>query len=156
MMTEIKKFISSSSFALLKMISRKLQIVNTFDKLQIDSYSYNESESSTKIVPRKKRRVNVLSSDYNAKRTFWKETSKVFETWEPTYWPTRVNRTLDLLNFFITKGIIRKSFTIQTCLDLESDHRAVAGVISNQNITYEKRLPILHNAATNWNNFKET
>ncbi|KAF7384574.1 hypothetical protein HZH68_014186 [Vespula germanica] len=52
----------NSSFALLKMVSRKLQMMNTFDKLEIDSYSCNESESSTKIVPHKKRQVNVLST----------------------------------------------------------------------------------------------
>lgn len=44
------------------MVSRKLQLVNTFDKLEIDSDSCNESESSTEIVPRKKRRINVLST----------------------------------------------------------------------------------------------
>ncbi|KAF7382545.1 hypothetical protein HZH68_015464 [Vespula germanica] len=35
-------------FALLKMVSKKLQVTNTFDKLEIDSYNCNESESSTK------------------------------------------------------------------------------------------------------------
>ncbi|KAL2722889.1 hypothetical protein V1477_019480 [Vespula maculifrons] len=45
----------NSDFALLKMVSRELRVVNTFDKLEIDSYNCNGSESSTKIVPREKK-----------------------------------------------------------------------------------------------------
>lgn len=53
--------IKSSDFALLKMVSTELQMVNISDKLEIVSYSCNKSGSSTSIVHRKKRRANVLS-----------------------------------------------------------------------------------------------
>lgn len=56
---------------------------------------------------------------------------QIFATEEPTYWSTHVNRRPNLLDFFVTKGINWESFAIQTCLNLELDHTAVAGIVSH-------------------------
>lgn len=52
--------IRSSSFALFKMVSGELQLMNTFGIFEIDSDSCKESESE--IILRRKIRVNVLST----------------------------------------------------------------------------------------------
>nr|KAF7397192.1 hypothetical protein H0235_016729 [Vespula pensylvanica] len=56
---------------------------------------------------------------------------QIFATEEPAYWSTHVNRRPNLLDFFVRKGINWESFAIQTCLDFELDHTAVAGIVSH-------------------------
>ena len=41
---------------------------------------------------------------------------------EPTYWPWAQEKTPDLLDFAIIKGLHKSQFTAQSCLDIISDH----------------------------------
>lgn len=84
--------------------------------------------------------INDLHLDYHSSR-------------EPTYWPKHVNRRPDLLDFFITKSVIREKFIISSCLDLTSDHTAVCGLLSSTIIEKEKQ-PQLHNERTDWDHFR--
>lgn len=112
----------------------------------------------------------IANGDYNAKHTYWgarvsnpQESSlldvtvrlnlQVIATGEPTYWRIHANRRPNVLDLFVTKGINQQSFTIQACLDLKSDHIAIAGTILHLNVTQIKKLPTLHNSRTNWNYF---
>jgi hypothetical protein len=84
----------------------------------------------------------IAGEDYNAKNTFWgpgltttkgRELHKIMKdnnlkhlsTRQPTYWPSDPNKTTDLVDFCVTKGIDTKQFTCESCLDLTSDHTPI-------------------------------
>ncbi|CAH2207630.1 jg844, partial [Pararge aegeria aegeria] len=64
------------------------------------------------------------------------------------------NRQPDVLDFFITKGLARFFFGVETCLDGSSDHVPVVLTASTTVLNYEKPL-ILHNYRTDWDAFRE-
>ncbi|XP_052743468.1 probable RNA-directed DNA polymerase from transposon BS isoform X1 [Bicyclus anynana] len=73
---------------------------------------------------------------------------------EPTYWPTDRNKIPDLLDFFITKNIDSNYITVDSCIDLTSDHTPV---ILNMNTTVTLVNPLLkiyNSRTTNWETFK--
>jgi hypothetical protein len=89
----------------------------------------------------------IAGGDYNAKNTYWgarithpKGVQLMgalnelhldhYTTAETTYWPTHENRRPDLIDFFISKGIARERFYVESCLDLTLDHSAVHSIIS--------------------------
>ena len=74
-------------------------------------------------------------------------------TGTPTYWPTDGNKTPDLLDFFVTKGISPSYADIQP-YDLTSDHSPVIATISTSIIT-RKPTPRLHNSKTNWETYRQ-
>lgn len=113
----------------------------------------------------------VAGGDYNAKHQQWgsrlnttrgRELQKSMHnsnlgqisSAEPTYWPTDINKTPDLLDFCVTKNIPSQNSSARSCLDLSSDHSPVLITISSQVIIKQKQLN-LTNKNTNWNIFKD-
>jgi hypothetical protein len=62
---------------------------------------------------------------------------EVLSTGEPTYWPTDINKTPDLLDFFIFKGLSRNSLDIRPNLEIASDHTPIIATISTHIISTE-------------------
>ena len=113
----------------------------------------------------------IAGGDYNSKHTLWgsrltttkgRELLKVIQeknysylsTGTPTYWPTDSNKTPDLLDFFVTKGISSSYTDIQPSYDLNSDHSPIIATISTAIIT-RKPTPRLHNSKTNWETYRQ-
>ena len=44
---------------------------------------------------------------------------------EPTYWPTDINKTSDLIDFFIGKGLASANVSCDSCYDVSSDHSPI-------------------------------
>jgi hypothetical protein len=61
----------------------------------------------------------------NLLRTMTQLNIKSLSTGEPTYWPTNRNKTPDLLDFALIKGLADIYMKIEGNLDLISDHSAV-------------------------------
>ena len=112
----------------------------------------------------------IAGGDYNAKHLHWGSrlvtpkgrqllaaindlNLKCASTGEPTYWPTDVNKTPDLIDFFIMKGISNREFTCDSCFDLSSDHSPVIAQFSRQLISKDQRCQ-LSSKKTNWEHFK--
>ena len=74
-------------------------------------------------------------------------------TFAPTYWPTDPGRTPDLLDFFVTKGIASGYLTIESNLDLSSDHSPVIATISST-FAATKKPATLFNKRTDWEYFR--
>lgn len=113
----------------------------------------------------------VAGGDYNAKHQQWgsrlnttrgRELQKSMQdnnygqisTAEPTYWPTDMHKTPDLLDFCVTKNIPSQNSSALSCLDLSSDHSPVLITINSQVIIKQKQIN-LTNKNTNWNIFKD-
>lgn len=84
----------------------------------------------------------IAGGDFNAKHTFWgsrltspkgrelfKSITKLrispLSAGGPTYWPTDTNKTPDLLDFYLYKGINAGLLTARDLADLSSDHSPV-------------------------------
>jgi hypothetical protein len=91
----------------------------------------------------------IVGGDFNAKHKDWgsrltttkgKELREAIQelgcefhsTGTPTYWPTDLNKTPDLLDFFITKRISSNFIDIEESFDLDSDHSAVILTLSER------------------------
>lgn len=113
----------------------------------------------------------IIGGDFNAKHTYWGSrviTTKgkhLFEaikqtkcecqsTGKPTYWPADNNKTPDLIDFFILKGISLNYSSIEDNYDLSSDHSPIILTISETIINKEKP-PTLTNKRTDWESFRE-
>lgn len=113
----------------------------------------------------------IVGGDYNAKHHQWgsrlittkgRELLKaihtnnleIISTCEPTYWPTDTEKTPDIIDFCITKGIDIKKTKTESCLDLSSDHTPIIVNILTQVKNKEKR-PSLFSNRTDWNAFRE-
>jgi hypothetical protein len=111
----------------------------------------------------------IAAGDWNAKHTTWGSrltTAKgrnllctmtqlnitFFSTREPTYWPTDKNKTPDLLDFALMKGISDIYTKIEGNLDLVSDHSAIAVTLSTH-ATLKESIPKLCTKNTDWNKF---
>jgi hypothetical protein len=70
-----------------------------------------------------------------------------------TYWPTDATKIPDLLDLAVTNGISDLNTTMESNLDLESDHSAVTITIS-ANIIRNETPPRLCNRRTNWVQFQ--
>ena len=84
----------------------------------------------------------LAGGDYNAKHTIWGSRLispkgrqlklainslylNVFSTGKPTYWPTDINKTPDLIDFFIRKDLASTNVSCDSCYDLSSDHSPI-------------------------------
>jgi hypothetical protein len=111
----------------------------------------------------------IAAGDWNAKHMAWGSrliTSKgralykaiqennlnILSTGEPTYWPTDSNKIPDLLDFAITEGICDVYSTIESNLDLSSDHSPIIITIS-AHVIWKKAIPKLCTRETNWELF---
>ena len=112
----------------------------------------------------------IIGGDFNAKHTYWgsrltttkgRELKKaaqqcgceIFSTGNPTYWPSDVNKTPDLIDFFVTKQLPRNSFTLEDGVDLSSDHSPIFMTLNEDVKKSEKNL-CLTNKLTDWQYFK--
>lgn len=112
----------------------------------------------------------ILGGDYNSKNIEWgsrltlrrgKELKEALResgclyhsSGKPTYWPTDVNKSPDLLDFFITKKISANFISVEDNYDFNSDHSAV---ILRYGVAVVKKAtkPTLTNHSTNWTGFK--
>jgi hypothetical protein len=55
-------------------------------------------------------------------QTIQEKQLEILSMGEPTFWPTYINKTLDLLDFFIFKGLPHNSLDIGPNLVIASDH----------------------------------
>ena len=93
----------------------------------------------------------LLAGDWNAKHTAWgsrlttpkgrnllhvmqHNNLNYSSTSEPTYWPADLKKTPDLLDFAITNGISGIYSSIESSLDLESDHSPIIITLSTSPI----------------------
>ena len=115
----------------------------------------------------------IAGGDYNAKHPWWgsrqsyasprgkqlydamQEQNLIpISTGEPTYWPSDKNKLPDLIDFAVTKGFNANYFSVQSCLDLSSDHSPILIQLNTQIINTEKRN-LLYNKKTNWQKYRE-
>jgi hypothetical protein len=111
----------------------------------------------------------IIGGDFNAKNTYWGSrltTSKGKELFnaarennceflsgdKPTYWPTDVHKIPDLLDFFVTKGVLEDYMCIENSEGLSSDHSPVIMTLSTM-IIKKDNSPKLTNIKTNWDIF---
>lgn len=113
----------------------------------------------------------IAGGDYNAKHTHWgsrlittkgrellrtanEHNMSFISTSNPTYWPSDPNKTPDLLDFFVVKGINENYMKVENCYELSSDHSPVILTIS---ATFLKtnRQPSLTSRRTDWDLFRE-
>lgn len=112
----------------------------------------------------------MAAGDYNAKHTVWgsrlitpkgRQLHKVIlnnnmntiSTGEPTYWPTDRNKTPDLVDFAVSKGIPSENAKAFSCFDLSSDHSPVLFTLCTE-ILLNPSAPRLGSKHTNWDNFR--
>lgn len=108
----------------------------------------------------------IAGGDYNAKHTQWgsrlitprgrelkssMDNKNLFHvsTGEPTHWPTDVNKLPDVIDFCICKGIPATRLSMQSSLDLSSDHTPLIMVLGTE-IALNSGEPRLHNKHTDW------
>ncbi|KAJ8730540.1 hypothetical protein PYW08_001953 [Mythimna loreyi] len=113
----------------------------------------------------------ITGGDWNAKNTYWgsrltttrgRELKKavdenslhVLSTGEPTYWPTDPNKTPDLIDFFVIKGMSGMYTKIESCLDGSSDHTPVICTLSTT-VIWKEPLETLYNKKTDWESFRD-
>ena len=48
---------------------------------------------------------------------------------EPTYWPTDMNKTADLLDFCVTKSVLKNYITAASSLELSFEHSPIIIVV---------------------------
>jgi hypothetical protein len=80
---------------------------------------------------------------------------KHLSTRQPTYWPSDPSKIPDLVYFCITKRIDAKRFTVESRLDLTSDHIPIL-IIMFTHIPGKSKNPSLNSKKTNCNCFRET
>ena len=113
----------------------------------------------------------IAGGDYNSKHVLWgsrltttkgRELAKLMQeenyyymsTGTPTYWPTDPQKTPDLLDFFVTKGLSSTYADVTPSFELSSDHTPVIATISSS-VIYKQPTPKLHNNKTNWDTYRE-
>lgn len=112
----------------------------------------------------------IIGGDFNAKNIYWGSrltTTKGKELFAagqqlkcefhsgstPTYWPTDINKTPDLIDFFLTRGISWNYIHVENDASLSSDHSPVIMTLS-QTIIKKEVKPKLTNNKTNWELFQ--
>lgn len=113
----------------------------------------------------------MVGGDYNAKHTQWgsrlitprgRELLKAvtslqletISTGEPTYWPTDLTKTPDVIDIFITKGIPSTNCIIESSHELSSDHTPIIITVGNK-IILQSSPASLTNRKTNWNLYRK-
>ena len=70
-----------------------------------------------KIIFTKRTSIKISDRQSTFKCLFYWRTS--------TYWPTDINKTPDLIDFFIGKGLASTNVSCDSCYDLSSDHSPI-------------------------------
>lgn len=112
----------------------------------------------------------IAAGDYNAKHTFWGSrltTPKgrqllraisylkldAISGGQPTYWPSDLHKTPDLIDFAVTKNIRRDQLSIASLFDLSSDHSpTIISMVIGQTIAKPFCFPNRH---TNWLKYRK-
>ena len=112
----------------------------------------------------------IAGGDFNAKNTHWGArlvTSRGRELQHavaasrcatlsggsPTYWPSDSAKIPDLLDFFVLRGVPKRSLHVTNLVDLSSDHSPVVLSTSNHSAT-ALRPPSLTTRHTDWEAFR--
>lgn len=112
----------------------------------------------------------LVAGDWNAKHVTWgsrlinpkgrsllkairKNDLNYLSTGEPTYWPSDLHKLPDLLDFAVNKGISDINTSIESNLDLSSDHSPVIITISTSIIWKTPQLRLCTND-TDWEKFQ--
>jgi hypothetical protein len=93
----------------------------------------------------------LVGDDFNAKHQYWgshlispgrklyqtiqEKQIEILSMGEPTYWPTDINKTPDLLDFVIFKELSHNSLDIRPNLEIAPDHTSIIATISTHIIT---------------------
>jgi len=112
----------------------------------------------------------IAGGDYNAKNTYWasRTTTKGRElhiamrnnnlqhisSCQPTDWPSDMTKQPDLLDFCITKGIATQKVSVESCLELTSDHTPIL-VTMHTYFLQQPKKPSLSNKNPDWEVFRE-
>jgi len=113
----------------------------------------------------------IADGDWNAKHHYWdsriislrgRQLYKYIQlhnlecssTGEPTHWPTDINKTPDLLDFYVHKGVNLNYLNVESVTDLSSDHTPTILTISTDIILKEETLRLI-NKHTDWERFKQ-
>lgn len=112
----------------------------------------------------------LVAGDYNAKHPFWGSrltTPKgrqllsaissanldVISGGQPTYWPSDLNKTPDLIDFGVVRNIRREQISVYSSVDLSSDHSPT--ILTLFDVKQENPHRILPNKHTNWTKYKK-
>lgn len=113
----------------------------------------------------------LVGGDFNAKHTIWgsrlsnpkgrallstlqDNKLEFISTGEPTYWPSDPNKTPDLIDFFVSKGIDKKRFEIESSTYLSSDHSPI--ILKMHDTAQNTQKPAtLSSRKTNWSIFRD-
>lgn len=112
----------------------------------------------------------IVGGDFNAKHAHWgsrltntkgkllykaasTHNCNFYSSGSPTYWPTDPQKTPDLIDFFVVKGLSNNHLYVKGSDELSSDHTPVIMTLS-ENIIMKTRLPKLTNKRTNWEKFR--
>jgi len=112
----------------------------------------------------------IAGGDYNAKNTYWgarttttkgrelhnamrKHNLQHLSSCQPTYWPSDMNKQPDLLDFCFTKGIATQKVSVDSCLELTSDHTPIIVTIHTR-VQQQPKKPSLYNKNTDWEIFR--
>lgn len=111
----------------------------------------------------------IIGGDFNAKHTQWGSRltttkgrelyqaavnygCKFVSTGKPTYWPTDIGKTPDLIDFFVLKNISSNYLDINEGCYLNSDHSPIILTLSEY-IIKKEYPPSLTNKLTDWRYF---
>lgn len=112
----------------------------------------------------------ISGGDWNAKHSFWgsriittrgRQLYQAVEdlnleslsTGEPTYWPADRGKIPDLLDFFLSKNIPTNNTSVESVIDLSSDHTPVILNIDNKIILSEV-VPKIYHRHTDWEEYQ--
>lgn len=132
---------------------------------------YNLKSNDYEELFKALRRSFIIGGDFNAKNSHWGSritTTKGRELFtagrklkcdfqsggSPTYWPADLNKTPDLIDFYVTKGISTNYISLENSEELTSDHSPVIMTISETIIKRDMQAR-LTNKNTNWKLFRE-
>ncbi|CAG4980711.1 unnamed protein product [Colias eurytheme] len=139
-------------------------VSNRFTSLPIDqpeSENNNTSYLGNKFIS---------GGDWNAKHTYWGSRISLprgrslkscldthhltpISTGEPTSWPADRNKSPDLLDFFVTKGVSHLYTSVESSLDGSSDHTPVILTLSTS-VIHVEQTDALYNHKTDWQGFR--
>jgi hypothetical protein len=113
----------------------------------------------------------ILGGDFNAKHSSWgsrltspqgcvlHRASQCYNchpisTGSPTYWPTDRDKLLNVIDFFLAKGVPIHHTTAECITDLGSDHLPLILTVSNMPVSVDISRP-LTNKTTDWDRYRE-
>jgi hypothetical protein len=114
----------------------------------------------------------IIGGDFNAKHEDWgsrftnhrgRELKKaiigaqanIVSSFQPTYWPSDLNKLPDLIDFYIIKNVSNRYIDVKSYEDLSSDHSPVVMTINHKILFRKKKVEVV-NRLTDWDRMRET